>query len=96
MKSYKKRAVRNFSSAGNSAAKFTYRAADKAAVGLFKAATGDHLEINGAFSRMSSGMGFLESLRSIFVIFCIHIFGAILAGFLMFLLIAVGIPLLFS
>ncbi len=92
--SFRSLGIRNLKSSGNSVAKFTVGAASKTAVGLFKAATGDHLDIKGAFSRIPAGIGFLENLWSIFVIFWIHIFGAIVAGVLMFLLIAVAIPLL--
>ncbi len=47
---YRKRAIRNFSSAGNSVVKFTGRAVSKTAVGLFKWATTDHTGLGEAFS----------------------------------------------
>ncbi len=90
---YQKRALRNFSSAGNSAAKFTYRAAGKTAGGLFRWATTDHLDTAGAIGRMPK-MGVVDSLWYGGVLLLIHIGGAILAGVLVFLLIAVAIPLL--
>ncbi len=64
---YKKRAMRNFSSAGNSVVKFTGNAVRKTAVGLFKYAATDHLDMQGAYERIPPGIGVVETLWQILI-----------------------------
>jgi len=79
----------------NHSAKFAGRIAEKSAIGLFRWATTDHLGTAKFLANMPP-MGFLDTLTMILVTFVTGILGAIVAGFLMFLLIGFGIPLLFS
>jgi hypothetical protein len=81
-----------------SASKFTnqstrtaWRFTEKAAVGLARWATTDHTG-SAKFLANLPPMGFLDTMHMILVTFVTGILGACVAGFLMFLLIAYGIP----
>lgn len=89
------RAMRNIGSNLGSAAKFTGRTTEKAAVGLARWATTDHSGFGDALTRMPK-MGFMDSIKYIFVQFLIAIFCAVIGGVLVFVLIAFGIPFLIS
>jgi len=87
--------MRNLRSAGWTAAKFTGRTTEKAAVGLFRWATTDHYGTREAFDR-AAGMGFLEGLKYILLQLVIAIVAAALTGLWIGLLIAFGIPFLLT
>lgn len=78
-----------------SAAKFAGRLAEKSTVGLFRWATTDHIGAATRFAKMPP-MGFIDTMQVALVTLVAGILGALLSGFLMFLLIGFGIPLLFS
>lgn len=85
--------MRNLQSAGRSAAKFTGRTTEKAAVGLFRWATTDHYGMGKALSNMPS-MGFIDSTKYILWQFLYAVAGAVFTGIWVFVLIAYGIPYL--
>lgn len=89
------RAMRNLTSAGRTAARFTGRAAEKTAVGLFRWATTDHSGLGRALDRMPD-MGFLDSMKYILVHILIAIVAAIVGGIWIFVLIGYGIPFLLT
>lgn len=68
---------------------------DSAASGLGRWVTTDHTGFTDAMLAIPR-MGFLESLRYIFFQFVIHVGSAILAALLFGLLLAFGLPWLFS
>ncbi len=68
---YRKRSMRNFSSAGNSVVKFTGRAASKATVGVFRYMATDHLGTGDALNRMPK-MGAFDSLKYVLMQFLIR------------------------
>lgn len=76
---------RNLQSAG--------RTLDKAASGLFRWATTDHSGIGRALKLMPN-IGFLDRLLDILVCFLLAIFGAVVQGVWIYLLIAYGLPFL--
>ena len=76
---------RNLNSAG--------RTVDKVASGLFRWATTDHSGMGRALKLMPK-TGFLDRLLDILVCFLITVFGAVLQGVWIFLLIFYGIPFL--
>ena len=88
------RVVRNLKSAGREAAHLTGSISSKAATGLFKWVTTDHSGMSEAIDNMPK-MGFIDSLKYILFHFLINVFVGLLGGFLMFVLIAYGIPLLY-
>jgi hypothetical protein len=75
----------------NHSTKSAWRFTEKAAVGLARWATTDHTG-SAKFLASLPPMGFLDTMHMILVTFVTGILGAIIAGFLMFLLIAYGIP----
>lgn len=85
----------DFFSSGWKAAKTTGRHIDSAAVGLARWASTDHSGFCQALADMPK-MGIWDTLRYIAILFLIRIVGALVAGFLFFLLIAIGVPLLIS
>ncbi len=60
--SFRSPGIRNLKSSGNSALKFTGRAASKATVGVFRYMATDHLGMADSLSRMPK-MGALYSLK---------------------------------
>ncbi|MFA7282540.1 MAG: hypothetical protein WC100_20830 [Sterolibacterium sp.] len=84
---------RNLERAGNEFTKSTGRATEKAAVGVFKWATTDHLGMGNAIINMPK-MGLLESIQYVLWEFLIRVFAAIVLGIGIFVVIAYGIPLL--
>ncbi len=70
--SFRSNGIRNLKSSGSTAVKFTGRAASKAAVGLFKYAATDHLDMQGAYERIPSGIGVVETLWQILIQFFIR------------------------
>jgi len=58
-------------------------------------ATTDHIGAATRFAKMPP-MGFVDTMRMALVTLVAGILGALLSGFLMFLLIAFGIPMLLS
>lgn len=87
--------TRNLSSAGMSVAKFTGRTTEKAVVGLFRWMATDHSGVGKALLNMPS-MGFFETIGYVFRQFLYGVFGAVLTGALVFVLIAYGIPFLIT
>ncbi len=85
--SFRSQGIRNLKSAGNSAAKFTGNAASKTAVGLFKWAATDHLDMKGAYSRMPK-MGAFDSLKYVLMQFLIRM-AAIVITAIIFLVVIV-------
>ncbi len=83
---YRKRSVRNFSSAGNSVAKFTGNAVSKTAVGLFKYAATDHLGMADSLSRMPK-MGAWDSLKYALWMFLIRMAAIAITGAILLILI---------
>ncbi len=83
-------AMRNLSSAGNSATKFTRRSASNATVATVKWLATDHLDMKGAYSRMPSGMGALYELKYILMQFLIRMVAIAITAVIFF----VGIVLL--
>ena len=67
----------------------------KAATSTFKCATTDHLDMSRVFLDMPS-MGFLSTLKYIFMQFMFVVVTAVITGIWVFLLVAYGIPFLFS
>jgi hypothetical protein len=94
MSKRKSTAVRKIRSIGTEAIKYTGNVSSKAGAGLFKWATTDHSRMSEAFDNMPS-MGFIDSLKYLLFHFLLNIFVGLLGGFLMFVLIAYGIPLLY-
>ncbi len=92
-KTYSSRGMQNLRSAGWTAAKFTGRATEKAAVGLFRWAATDHTGMSSALEYMPP-MGFLETLKYILMQFLITVAISVLTGLWVFVLIAYGIPFL--
>ncbi len=76
---YKKRALRNLSSAGYSAAKFTGDTTSKAIVGLSRWVVTDHTGMGRALDNMPK-MGFVDSAQYLFKHFLIAVLGALLTG----------------
>jgi K+-transporting ATPase A subunit len=74
-----------------SGARTAWRFTEKAAVGLARWATTDHTG-SAKFLASLPPMGFIDTMHMILVTFVTGILGACVAGFLMFLLIAYGIP----
>lgn len=87
--------MRDLRSAGWTAAKFTGRTAEKAAVNLFRWAATDHTGLSRAVENMPE-MGFLASLKHILVQFLIAIVGVVIAGAWIYVVIAYGIPFLLT
>lgn len=85
--------TRNLRSAGNSAAKFTGRTTEKAAVGLFRWLVTDHSGIGRALLNMPS-MGFFDTIGYVFRQFLYGVLGAVLTGIFAYVVIAYGIPFL--
>ncbi len=83
---YKKRAMRNFSSAGNSVVKFTGRAVSKTAVGLFKYAATDHLGMADSLSRAPK-MGAFDSLKYALWMFLIRMAAIAITAVIFFVVI---------
>jgi len=83
------RRTKNFTSAANTA----YRDSDNAGSSRGKWITADHTGMSRAMIDMQS-MGFWDTLYYIVTHFLIAVFGALVSGLLMFLLIFIGIPLL--
>lgn len=81
----RQRAVRNL--------QLTARTLDKAASALFRWATTDHSGIGRALKLMPK-RGFFDSLLDNIVCFLIAVFGAVVQGVWIYLLIAYGIPFL--
>jgi hypothetical protein len=71
----------------------TAKCAEKAIVGLGRWATTDHTGTVKFLADMPA-MGFIDTMRTLLVTMVISILSAVLASFLLFLLIAFGIPLL--
>lgn len=67
--------------------------ADKSATGLFRWATTEHTGLSQRLSSMPN-MGFIDTVKFIFLQLAISILAAIVTGVLVFILIAYGIPLL--
>lgn len=82
-------------SAGWTAAKFTGRTTEKAAVNLFRWAATDHTGLSRALENMPE-MGFFASLKYILVQFLITMVGVVVAGVWIYVLIAYGIPFLLT
>lgn len=76
----------------NAAGKSIVKVGDKTAAGLFRWATTDHTGISQQLINMPA-MGFLDTLKYIFVQLAISILAAIVTGVFVFILIAYGIPL---
>ena len=89
------RAIKNLKSAGWTAAKFTGRATEKSAVGLFRWATTDHTGMSRALENMPS-MGFLDTVKYVLLQFLIAVAVSVLSGVLIFVLIGYGIPFLLT
>jgi hypothetical protein len=85
--------MRTLGSTGWEVAKFTGRAADKAAGGVFRWMTTDHSGIEEALNRMHK-MGFLDTVSYVLTHFLIAVAGSILGAVLVFILVAFGIPFL--
>lgn len=83
------RTIRNLESAANSATSIT----EKAAVGLFRWMTTDHIS-NGSSIHFIPGTTFLGTLWNILVKLFFGILAAVLTGAIAFVMIAYGIPLL--
>ncbi len=79
----------------NRSANYAGRYASKAAVGLFRWATTDHTG-SAKFLANMPPMDFLDTMTMILVTLVTGILGAFVAGFLMFLLIGFGVPMLLS
>ena len=91
---YRKRSgQQTLRSAGWQAAKFTAKAADKAAVGLARWATTDHTGLSKRLANMPP-MGVGDTARYILVHFLISLAGVLVSGIWIFFLIAVVIPFL--
>jgi len=84
--------ARNYRNLGN-AIKFTARTIDKTATGLGRWAATDHTGISKSLANMPS-MGFLDSIRYIFLHLLITLVVAVLSGAWVFLLVAYGVPFL--
>jgi hypothetical protein len=84
---FRKQAFRNLNSAANSGV----RAADKAAAGLGRWMVTDH---SGVQFYVPKGLGFFGTIRHLLMQLFLAVFGAVVAGILMFLLVAYGIPAL--
>lgn len=89
------RPMRNVTSAGWTAARFTGRAAEKAAVGLFRWVTTDHSGLGRALDRMPR-MGFVDSVKYVLVHFLIAVVTAIVGAIWIYVLVAYGIPFLLT
>jgi len=76
-----------------SAAKFAGRIAEKSAVGLARWATTDHTGSAKFFANLPA-LGFVDTLTIVAAHVFATILGACVSGFLIFLLIAYGIPVL--
>jgi hypothetical protein len=81
----------NHSGKSASAGRTAWRFTEKAAVGLARWATTDHTG-SAKFLASMPPMGFLDTMHMVLVTFVTGIVGAIIAGFLMFLLIAYVVP----
>ncbi len=92
---YNRSNLRNLRSAGWTIAKHTGRAADKAAGGLFRWVTTDHLGVGRALSNMPQ-MGAKDTVRYVLRLFLGAIVGSLLGGLLIFLFIGFGIPFLIT
>jgi hypothetical protein len=89
------RAYRNLAAAGSDAARLTAKTTEKAAAGLFRWATTDHSGMTKALENMPQ-MGFIDTIRYIFMQFLIAVVGVILSAIWIYLLIAYGIPFLIT
>ena len=87
------RGMRNLRSAGMSAAKFTGRTTEKAAVGLFRWMVTDHSGVGRALQNMPS-MGFFDTLGYVFRQFLYGVLSAVLTAVCAYILIAYGMPFL--
>lgn len=87
--------TRNLQSAGSSIAKFTGRATEKAAVGLFHWMTTDHIGQGRTFQNIPT-IGFFDTIRYILKQIIFGILGAVLTGAIGYVLIAYGIPFLIT
>lgn len=75
------------------AAQYASRIAEKSAVGLARWATTDHTG-TAKFLASMPAMGFVDTITMILVMVVTTILAAVVSGFLFYLLIAYGIPLL--
>ena len=91
-RSYRNQAMRNLKSTGWKAANSSARTADRAAGSLARWMVTNH---SGMEFYMPRGRGFLGTIWCLIEQILIVIFGSIIAGVLMYLLIAYGIPFLF-
>ncbi len=87
--------TRNLQRAGNNLAKATGRATEKAAVGVFKWATTDHLGMGKAIINMPK-MGFFASIKYVLMQFLIRLYAIAIMGVIVFVAIGYGIPWLLS
>ena len=90
--SFRNQAVRNLKSTGWKAANSSARTADRAVGSLARWMVTNH---SGMEFYMPRGRGFFGTIWCLIEQLLIVIFGSIIAGVLMFLLIAYGIPFLF-
>ena len=77
------------------AVELTVRTVGKTAEGVGRWAATDHTGISKSLARMPS-MGFLDSVRYIFMHLLITIVSAVVMGVWVFLLVAYGVPFLIS
>ena len=87
--------MQNLRTAGWTAAKFTGRATEQTAVGLFRWAATDHTGMSKALEHMPE-MGFLDTLKYILMQFLIAVAVSVLSAVWIFVLIGYGIPFLLT
>ncbi len=85
----------NLQSTSNNFAKSTGRATEKAAVGIFKWATTDHLGMGRSLLEMPK-MGFFASIKYVLMQLLIRLYVIALMGVLILVVIGYGIPFLLS
>ena len=91
----KYQSMRNLKSSGWKAAKFTARTLDKTTSGLFHWLTTDHSGMTRMLTLMPE-MGFWDSVKYILTCFCIAIAGMVLQIIWIYLIIFIGLSLLFN